>query len=85
MKELKLRGAKTTLSAVVEAAENGEQDVDARDKRGHDERKTCPLTSAEVEAIKVHHLVPRSHKVMNKPLLRVRASVDFREGAELGV
>jgi hypothetical protein len=39
----------------------------------------------EVEAIKIHHLVPRSHKVMDERLLRVAACIDFRKGAELGV
>ena len=43
------------------------------------------LRSGEVEAIKVHHLVPGRYEVLDKLLLRVRASVDFRQGPELGV
>jgi len=43
------------------------------------------LRSAKVEAIKIHHLVPRSHKVTHEHLLRVVTCVDFREGSELGV
>ena len=45
----------------------------------------APPISGEVEAIEVHHLVPRRHEVMDEPPLRVGASVDFREGAELGI
>src|SRR6266478_6753454 len=37
------------------------------------------------EAIKIHHLVPSSHEVTHERLLRVVASIDFREGSELGV
>ena len=36
-----------------------------------------PLRSRKVEAIQVHHLVPGRHEVIDKLLLRVRASVDF--------
>ena len=43
------------------------------------------LRSGEVEAIKVHHLVPRRDKVVHELLLGVRTSVDFRQGPELGV
>ncbi len=43
------------------------------------------LRSGEVEAIKIHHLVPRSHKVTHKRLLRVVTCIDFRDGSELGV
>src|SRR6516165_1372405 len=39
----------------------------------------------KVEAIEVHHLVPGSHEVFRKLLLRVRARIDFREGAQLRV
>jgi hypothetical protein len=31
-----------------------------------------------VEAVKVHHLLPRSHKVTHKRLRRVVACIDFR-------
>src|ERR1019366_6215812 len=48
-------------------------------------RKTFPLRSGKVEAIKVHHLVPRGHKVTRERRLRVARSIDFREGSELGV
>ena len=47
--------------------------------------KTFMLRSRKVEAIKVHHLVPGRYEVMDKLLLRIRTSVDFSEGAELGV
>jgi hypothetical protein len=47
--------------------------------------KTFMLRSCKVEAIKVHHLVPGRDEVMDKLLLRIRTSVDFSEGAELGV
>ena len=43
------------------------------------------LKSRKVEAIQVHHLVPGRHEVIDKLLLRVQASVDFSQGAELGV
>ncbi len=39
----------------------------------------------QVEAIEVHHLGPRRHEVFHKLLLRVRARIDFREGAQLRV
>jgi hypothetical protein len=39
----------------------------------------------KVEAIKVHHLVPGRHEVIDKLLLRVRTSIDFSQGPELGV
>ena len=39
----------------------------------------------QVEAIKVHDLVPRSHEVTYECLLRVVTRVDFRDGSELGV
>ncbi len=47
--------------------------------------KTFMLRSRKVEAIKVHHLVPGRYEVMDKLLLRIQTSVDFSEGAELGV
>src|SRR5262249_60514995 len=45
----------------------------------------CPPRSGEVEAVQVHHLGPRRHEVLHELLLRVRASVDFAEGAQLRV
>src|SRR5215510_9905551 len=47
--------------------------------------KSLPPRSGEVEAVEVHHLGPRRHEVLHKLLLRVRARVDFAEGAQLGV
>src|ERR1700722_10214814 len=46
-----------------------------------------PLTgrSGEVEAVRVHHPGPRLDEVLRKLLLGVRASIDFRDGAELGM
>jgi len=35
------------------------------------------LRSGEVETVKVHHLGPDRHEVLDKLLLRVRASVDL--------
>ena len=43
------------------------------------------LRSRKVEAIKIHHLVPRDHEVAYERLLRVATSVDFRDGSQLGV
>src|SRR5882672_11191869 len=43
------------------------------------------LRSGVVEAIGIHHLGPRRHEVFHKLLLRVRARVDLREGAQLRV
>ena len=43
------------------------------------------LRSGEVEAVKVHYLVPHRYKVVQELLLRVHTSVDFRQGPELGV
>src|SRR5580765_3582095 len=39
----------------------------------------------KVEAIVVHHLVPRSHEVTHELLLRVLLCVNLGEGSELGV
>jgi hypothetical protein len=47
--------------------------------------KTLMLRSSEVEAVKVHYLVPHRYKVVQKLLLGVLTSVDFRQGSELGV
>ena len=41
--------------------------------------------SGEVETVKVHHLGPGRHEVLDKLLLRVRASVDLGQSPELGV
>ena len=43
------------------------------------------LRSGEVEAIKVHYLVPHRYKVVQELLLGVFTSVDLRQGPELGV
>src|SRR5512137_3014753 len=43
------------------------------------------LRSGEVEAIKVHHLGPGRHEVLDKLLLCVRASVDLGQSPKLGV
>ena len=47
--------------------------------------KANPPRSLKVEAIKVHHLGPGRDKVLDKFRLRVRTSIDFRQGPELGV
>jgi len=39
----------------------------------------------EIEAIKVHHLVPCGHKVTQKRLLPVAACIDFRERSKLRI
>src|ERR1700704_4045268 len=52
-------------------------------KRGNYSAACGP--SGEVEAVGVHHLGPRRHEVFHKLLLRVRARIDFREGAQLRV
>src|SRR5439155_3065584 len=51
----------------------------------HKNPKAYSLRSRKVEAIEVHHLGPRADEVLNELRLRVRASVDLREGPELGV
>ena len=43
------------------------------------------LRSRKVEAIEVHHLGPGRDEVLDELRLRIRASVDLRQGAELGV
>ena len=55
------------------------------DQSWNDSNFQSPSSSGKVEAIKVHHLVPRSHEVFHKRLLRVITCIDFREGPELGV
>ena len=47
--------------------------------------KTFMLPSGKVESVKVHDFVPHRHKVVQKFLLGVLTSVDFRQGPELGV
>src|SRR5215475_15039274 len=47
--------------------------------------QSCPPRSGEVEAVEIHHLGPRRHEALHELLLRVRASVDFAEGAQLRV
>jgi len=47
--------------------------------------KAFMLRSVEVEAIQAHYLVPRRHKVVQELLPGVLASINFREGPELGV
>ncbi len=39
----------------------------------------------KIEAIKVHHLAPRSHEIFHERFFRVVTCIDFREGSELGV
>ena len=51
----------------------------------HQTLEADPPESPKIEAIKVHHLVPGRHKVLDKLRLRVRASVDLGQGAQLGV
>ena len=41
--------------------------------------------SDSIESIEIHDLVPRGNKVPRELLLRVRASVDLREGSKLRV
>ena len=48
-------------------------------------RQTKDQRSRKVEAIQVHHLVPGRDKVVGELLLSVGTSVNFRQGAELGV
>ena len=43
------------------------------------------LRSGEVEAVKVHYLVPHPYKVLQELLLGVLTSIDFRQSPELGV
>jgi hypothetical protein len=47
--------------------------------------KTFMVRSGEVEAIKVHHLVPGGDEVAHELLPRVGTAVDFSQGSELGV
>src|SRR6266851_7613246 len=47
--------------------------------------KAYSLRSRKVEAIEVHHLGPGRDEVLDELRLRIRASVDLRQGPELGV
>src|SRR5262245_17993529 len=47
--------------------------------------RRLPLATNDVVAVEIHHLGPRRHKILGELLLRVLASIDFREGAELRV
>src|SRR5437899_4034264 len=51
----------------------------------HETLKAYSLRSREVEAIEVHHLGPGRDEVLDELRLRIRASVDLRQGPELGV
>ncbi len=53
--------------------------------RGSASLKAFQHGSNEVEAVQIHHLVPRRHEVAHKLLLRVVAGIDFRDGSELRV
>ena len=48
-------------------------------------RMTYLSRSGEVEAIEIHHLVPRSHEVTHELLFRVVTCIHLRAGSELGV
>ena len=54
-----------------------------RPSRGQKPSKSFPQRSGEVKAVQVHYLGPRRREVFHKLLLRVRARIDFREGAQL--
>ncbi|SRR6266567_9323306 len=47
--------------------------------------KAYSLRSGKVEAIEVHRLGPGPDEVLDELRLRIRASVDLRQGPELGV
>jgi hypothetical protein len=51
----------------------------------HRRRSELRKDTGEVEAIEVHHLGPCRYEVFHKLLLRVRARICFREGAQLRV
>jgi len=44
--------------------------------------KMFMLRSGEVEAVKVHYLVPCRYKVVQELLLGILTSIDFRDGPE---
>ena len=43
------------------------------------------LRSGEIEAVKVHDLVPGRHEVGHELPLGIRTCVDFSQGAEFGI
>src|SRR5438552_18725849 len=49
------------------------------------ERPHGAAPCGEIEAIKIHHFVPRRHEVTHELLLRVVTSIDFGERSELSV
>src|SRR2546425_10089770 len=51
----------------------------------HKTLKAYSLRSGKVEAIEVHHLGPGPDEVLDELRLRIRASVNLRQGPELGV
>src|SRR5713101_1718039 len=71
------------LAASAESPPNSRELIERQSKAAT--RPSFPPSSGKVVAIKVHHLVPRSHEVLHKRLLRVVARIDFRECPELGV
>src|SRR6266545_5508705 len=60
---------------------------DPRPRRGcsTQDPKAYSLRSRKVEAIEVHYLGPRGDEVLDELRLRIRASVDLRQGPEQGV
>ena len=38
---------------------------------------------SQIVAVQVHHLCPRRHEVLHELRLRIRARIDFRQGAQL--
>ena len=66
-------------------------DFDAAKYRGEHERSQAMARSdkrqrsRKIEAIQVHHLIPGRDKVVDELLPGVGTSVNFSQGAELGV
>src|SRR4030095_916421 len=60
---------------------------DPTPRRGcaHKTLKACSPRLRQVVAIEVHHLRPGRHEVLHELRLRIRASVDLRQGPELRV
>ena len=64
-----------------------------KDKLGIKKVVRCPTTfqysattlsrSRQVEAVKVHHLVPSRHEVVHELLFRIRTRVNLSQGAKL--
>ncbi len=48
-------------------------------------RRRCCQQLGQIKAIQIHHLVPRSHEVTHKLLLRVVTCIDLCDGPKLGV